>query len=186
MNYNASVYNDNYTLLEQLEAIKSLLANINPEQITELSQQVARSLKTPLATPTSTKLVAVDTTNAQEMVSIGDGLAIENGKIEAVPYLHLKLLDSTGYNSSVFTTGWLDEPIYLDSDNNRDLVIRGTLDDTKNTILVETDSKATLYYTVSNDIGQTDEGDVTISSSSSYTLTLPIGTTAVSLQVGTY
>lgn len=83
MDYNASVYNDNYTLLEQLEEIKSILANINPEQITELSQQVARALKAPLATPAATELVAVDDTNSQKMLEVGSGLSVTNGTLAA-------------------------------------------------------------------------------------------------------
>lgn len=50
--------------------------------ITQLSPQVAKALKTPISAPSSTELVAVDTSNGQAMISIGDGLTIENDTLK--------------------------------------------------------------------------------------------------------
>ena len=49
----------------------------------ETQSNIARALKTPIATPTTTKLVAVDNTNSQEMISIGENLTLENGVLNA-------------------------------------------------------------------------------------------------------
>lgn len=73
-------------VLENTKDIKELQGREEVD-VTEINQQLARALKTPLVRPTSTKLVAVDNTNAQEMVGIGDGLAIENGTLNAVNHL---------------------------------------------------------------------------------------------------
>lgn len=50
--------------------------------VTQLSPQVAKALKTPMSAPSSTELVAVDTSNGQAMISIGDGLTIENDTLK--------------------------------------------------------------------------------------------------------
>ena len=44
--------------------------------VTNISQEVMRALKTPVSRPTTTSLVAVNSNNAQEMITIGSGLAI--------------------------------------------------------------------------------------------------------------
>ena len=49
-----------------------------------ITNQLARALKTPMSAPATTKLVAVDTTNSQEMITIGDNLVLENGILRAV------------------------------------------------------------------------------------------------------
>ena len=51
--------------------------------VTQLAPQVARALKTPMSAPASTELVAIDTSNGQAMISIGDGLVIENDTLKA-------------------------------------------------------------------------------------------------------
>lgn len=51
--------------------------------VTELTPEVAKSLKTPMTAPISTELVAVDTSNGQAMIAIGDGLVIENDTLKA-------------------------------------------------------------------------------------------------------
>ena len=64
------------------------------EQVSELNQEIAKTLKTPMAAPSTTKLVAIDTTNDQKMVSIGEGLKLENGTlstsaVSSGKYLHV-------------------------------------------------------------------------------------------------
>ena len=51
--------------------------------VTQLSPQVAKSLKTPMSAPSSTELVAIDTSNGQAMISIGAGLVIENDTLKS-------------------------------------------------------------------------------------------------------
>lgn len=53
------------------------------EQVSELNQEIAKALKTPMAAPAATKLVAVDTSNDQALVSIGEGLTLENNTLSA-------------------------------------------------------------------------------------------------------
>lgn len=50
--------------------------------VTQLTPQVAKSLKTPMSAPASTELVAVDETNGQAMIAIGDGLVIEDDTLK--------------------------------------------------------------------------------------------------------
>lgn len=51
--------------------------------VTQLAPQVARALKTPMSAPSSTQLVSIDTSNSQAMISIGDGLVVENNTLKA-------------------------------------------------------------------------------------------------------
>ena len=49
----------------------------------KLCDAVNRSLLTPESAPADTKVVAVDTANTQKMLTIGDGLSIENDTLKA-------------------------------------------------------------------------------------------------------
>ena len=49
----------------------------------KLCDTVNRSLLTPVSAPADTKVVAVDNTNSQKMLTIGDGLSIENDILKA-------------------------------------------------------------------------------------------------------
>lgn len=49
----------------------------------DITNKLAKTLITPMSTPTATEIVAVDTTNSQTMLAIGDGLSIENGTLKA-------------------------------------------------------------------------------------------------------
>lgn len=49
----------------------------------ETQSTLARALKMPTSAVHETKLVAIDNTNAQTMLSIGDGLSVENGALKA-------------------------------------------------------------------------------------------------------
>lgn len=51
---------------------KTLSAQLNQT----ISNKISRALVTPLATPSTQKLVSVDTTNSQAMVGVGDGLQV--------------------------------------------------------------------------------------------------------------
>lgn len=50
--------------------------------VSDLIQDVARALKTPIVRPTETKLVAVDDTNSQTMVDLGEDFKVENDTLK--------------------------------------------------------------------------------------------------------
>ena len=50
---------------------------------TETSNRLARTLVTPMSTPNSTEIVAVNNQGTQTMLKIGNGLSIENGSLKA-------------------------------------------------------------------------------------------------------
>lgn len=96
-NSQVSTNTSNISSLNTTKANQSDLNSTNSRvstlesNVTQLSPQVAKSLKTPMSAPSSTELVAVDTSNGQAMISIGEGLVIENDAlklddIEAVEY----------------------------------------------------------------------------------------------------
>lgn len=85
-------------VLENTKDIKEL-QNREDVDVTEINQQLARTLKTPLQRPSDTEIVAVDNTNAQVMLGLGAGLSIESGKLTAGGLTNL-----------------LSEPVYVDSD----------------------------------------------------------------------
>lgn len=60
----------------------NIRVNTLESTVTQLTPQVAKSLKTPMSAPASTELVAVDTSNGQSMISIGDGLTIEDDTLK--------------------------------------------------------------------------------------------------------
>lgn len=49
----------------------------------EIQSQISKSLVAPMSRPSATELVAVDNTNSQTMIEIGDGLSLENGTLKA-------------------------------------------------------------------------------------------------------
>ena len=48
----------------------------------DIKNKLDKALITPTSTPTATEIVAVDNTNSQTMLSIGDGLSVENGTLK--------------------------------------------------------------------------------------------------------
>lgn len=48
-----------------------------------ITNKLARTLLTPVSRPANTELVAVDNTNSQTMLAIGDGLSVEDGTLKA-------------------------------------------------------------------------------------------------------
>lgn len=55
----------------------------------DLTAKIDSALQTPMATPASTILVGIDSTNAQCNVAIGEGLEIENSTLKATVTQHL-------------------------------------------------------------------------------------------------
>lgn len=75
------VYNDN-TLYVTPDTIEERVNNIETT-VTEITPDVMRALKTPISAPNETKLVAVDNTNSQEMLTPDDaGFVIENDSLK--------------------------------------------------------------------------------------------------------
>ena len=49
----------------------------------DIKNKLDKALVTPTSTPTATEIVAVDNTNSQTMLAIGEGLSVENGTLKA-------------------------------------------------------------------------------------------------------
>ena len=67
--------------IEQLQADGGADISGLTEQVSELNQQMARTLKLPMSGSPDTKIVAVNGMNDQEMLNIGSGLSIEYGSL---------------------------------------------------------------------------------------------------------
>jgi outer membrane murein-binding lipoprotein Lpp len=80
--YEVKIAIEDYATLEQVNALADRVEVVE-ENLTQIIPDVARALKTPISTPATTKLVAVDNTNSQEMITIGDNLTLENGTLKA-------------------------------------------------------------------------------------------------------
>jgi hypothetical protein len=80
--YEVKIDIEDYATLEQLNALADRVEVVE-ENLTQITPDVARALKTPMSAPATTKLVAVDTTNSQEMITIGNNLTLENGILSA-------------------------------------------------------------------------------------------------------
>lgn len=98
---NGVLYVTPETNTEKIEQLETTL--------TELTPDIMRSLKTPMSKPTSTELVAVDNTNAQIMLEIGDGLTVVNGTLNASggngtsKYLHNIVMEAVFTGTNIFT-----------------------------------------------------------------------------------
>lgn len=53
------------------------------DQIADATTEINNSLQKPEIAPQNTQIVAVDNTNTQTMLNIGDGLSVENGSLKA-------------------------------------------------------------------------------------------------------
>lgn len=53
------------------------------DQIADATTEINNSLQKPTTAPSATQIVAVDNTNTQTMLNIGDGLSVENGSLKA-------------------------------------------------------------------------------------------------------
>ena len=75
---------NNIMLLQNDKVDKVMGKQLSTEDFTTAEKnKLAETLVTPTSTPTTTEIVAVDNTNSQTMLSIGDGLKIENGTLKA-------------------------------------------------------------------------------------------------------
>ena len=76
-------------MTKKIEWIKRGMTANNGLHMQELCDQIAEtientnSLQKPETAPENTQLVAVDNTNTQTMLNIGDGLSVENGSLKA-------------------------------------------------------------------------------------------------------
>ena len=100
-------------MIKKIEWIKRGMTANNGLHMQEICDQIADAtgieniLQKPETAPENTQLVAVDNTNTQTMLNIGDGLSVENGTLKASggtgekKYFHqIALLDSI--NNIVF------------------------------------------------------------------------------------
>jgi hypothetical protein len=71
-----------------IEDTESIFAMVDGDKLkfeldADLTSKISKSLTVPMDAPSSTELVAVDSTNSQTMVEIGEGLRLENGVLSA-------------------------------------------------------------------------------------------------------
>ena len=69
-------------IIEEITQLQSDVSTLQG-QTTTLNQQMARTLKTPVSTTTTTELVAIGAGNEQQSIAIGEGLTIENDTLKA-------------------------------------------------------------------------------------------------------
>lgn len=92
----------------------------------DIAAKLGRVLLTPMSAPASVSLVAVDTSNAQTMLTLGDGLSVENGVLSASGggsggsgtslYLHTMNF-SSGTPSSIIAINTKSNPALIYYDN---------------------------------------------------------------------
>lgn len=72
-------------LIEDSDSVVAMVDNgkVTFEVATELTNRIARALVTPMSAPAQTKLVAIDNRNSQTMLTIGEGLELQNGVLNA-------------------------------------------------------------------------------------------------------
>ena len=84
-------------------------AHANIHLDADIKNKLDKALITPTSTPIATEIVAVDNTNSQKMLAIGDGLSVENGILKASGgssnklYKHFIHFSKTGANENKFT-----------------------------------------------------------------------------------
>lgn len=94
--YNANItandegINGSINILLPLKGSESVVVDVSEDNTSiqihldaDILNDISRSLKTPLANPPATELVAVNNAGAQIMLNIGEGLSIENGALKA-------------------------------------------------------------------------------------------------------
>ena len=76
-------------MIKKIEWIKRGMTANNGLHMQEICDQIAdatgidNALTKPTTAPSATQIVAVDNTNTQTMLNIGDGLSVENGSLKA-------------------------------------------------------------------------------------------------------
>ena len=103
------------------------------------------ALTKPTTVPGTTQIVAVDTTNSQKMLTIGDGLSIENDTLKASGgklYRHSITIRTSDNSVSIFTTLYTTNSEIITKENfisymyEKVLTANG-IDETNNSIVLE-------------------------------------------------
>lgn len=79
---NQSISQTTNELQQDIDANGGDIASLQGD-VSELNQEIAKTLKTPMSAPNSTELVAINNTNSQVNIEIGDFLKLQNGKLYA-------------------------------------------------------------------------------------------------------
>ena len=85
LNLQEQVLKNKEDIVELIDGVSDITGAVTEEigevvnQVSELNQEIAKALKTPITKPIATQLVGVNNTNAQEMITLGSGLSIEDG-----------------------------------------------------------------------------------------------------------
>ena len=77
---NQSISQNVNELQQDIDANGGDIASLQGD-VSELNQEISKTLKTPMSAPSTTELVGVDNTNSQVMLEIGNGINIVNGVI---------------------------------------------------------------------------------------------------------
>lgn len=176
--------------------IEELQNNVEAD-VTEINQQLARALKTPISIPTETELVAVDDTNAQVMIGLGDGLAIEDGKLTVTggggggggggassDILIDVVNDLSGRGDTELSFSWMEGAYTSYNGKSRTLLIKG-LADASNPYLEFTTSNddVTVDYNLYDQNGSEIDGGYVDLTGATNTISLPETTKSVYLQI---
>ena len=114
---------------KKIEWLKRGMTANNGLQMQEVCDQINNSLHKSEIAPENTQLVAVDNTNTQTMLNIGDGLSVENGSLKASggsgekKYTHIITMGGSTYknyislkltstSNEIFTANKLVEYLY--------------------------------------------------------------------------
>ena len=106
----------------------------------DIKNKLDKALITPTSTPTATEIVAVDNTNSQTMLAIGDGLSVENGTLKVSGGSGNGKLYVHQINFKPYTTYTNDVTFYIISYNSN------TLTNQELGNIINTSYSNTFYY----------------------------------------
>lgn len=178
-------------VLENTDDIEEL-QNKEEADVTEINQQLARALKTPISIPAATELVAVDDTNAQVMIGLGDGLTIDGGRLtvsggggETSSDILIDVVNElSGRGDTELSFSWMEGAYTSYNGKNRTLLIKG-LADASNPYLEFTTSNddVTVDYNLYDQNGSEIDGGYVDLTGATNTISLPETTKSVYLQI---
>ena len=128
--YEVKLKLEDYVTNDELVAVTNRVEALEPV-VASNAQMISRALKTPISAPSTVKLVAVDTSNSQDMITIGENLILENGVLSAVggsaePGVsdYIELTNKPQINGIILIGNQTSESLGLLTDNDLPQVIR--------------------------------------------------------------
>lgn len=111
INVNGNVETSQTTIYLPIKGSESVIVDIDENNNAieihldaEITAKIDRALLSPMTAPQSTELVAVDNANAQTMLSIGEGLAIENGTLKT--NIIINTIELSGESGTITSEQW--------------------------------------------------------------------------------